>query len=577
MKSSFSGFNEKLFSSKEISSIGTVGTMRLLRGGIAKTLNFLGRALSYTSARSYGCFFLSFGIVSLFLQLGEYYFKSNPYVSIYSLILCAAVALLSIPLLMISGPVCIVLQDFRLTDRILFEFLSIKRMHRNADHASISPILAVFLGFIPSAIGYFVSVEAVLLALLILAVVAIAFTSPEFSMILTVLLLPYLPLLPYSELLLSAMSIITFISYALKVVVGKRVFNIDVYSIIALLVMVLAFISGAVGEKEGIRDSLIFIALFMGYFPVSNVIINSRLADSVVNAVIISAIPITVISIIEFIVELPSTRYTPPSYSTSGISAFFTTPSALAAFILVSAILTLAFAFENRKNARGILYGAVFIIEVFVLGIVMQPGAWIAALFALVAYTVIRSRRIPLDLLLILVIIPHLLYFIPVEVTDAVYDYLGVIPSFSEKLMECREAAKLLGSNAWLGIGSGNTGLGSNNILGIGAVFGIPILSLFILSILIRFRHASYYRLYSRNSLAHSAADMTGVAIVALLVFGAFEFIFSDVTVLYLFFTVFALSTAVLRTARRENDDRLGYYGDSRSSDSSALDVSVNS
>ena len=69
---------------------------------------------------------------------------------------------------------------------------------------------------------------------------------------------------------------------------------------------------------------------------------------------------------------------------------------------------------------------------------------------------------------------------------------------------------------------------------------------------------------------------MSGAAIVALLAFGAFDYILSDVTVLYLFITLLALSSAVLRSARRENDDRLGYYGDSSSSDSSALDVSVN-
>ena len=64
-----SGFNEKLFSSNEISGIGAVGTVRLLRGGVARALNFVGRALSYTTARAYGCFLLSFGGVSLLVGM----------------------------------------------------------------------------------------------------------------------------------------------------------------------------------------------------------------------------------------------------------------------------------------------------------------------------------------------------------------------------------------------------------------------------------------------------------------------------------------------------------------------------
>lgn len=576
MKSSFSAFNEKLVSSKEISSIGTVGTLRLLRGGVAKVLNFIGRALSYTSARAYGCFLLSFGIVSLFLDLGEYYFKSNPDVSLYSLILCAVIALLSVPFLMISQPICIVFQDFRLTDRIFFDFFSIKRMHRNTEHASIPPILAVFLGFIPATVGYFLSVELVFLAMVVLGVVTIAFTSPEFSMILTILFLPYFPLLPHSELLLAVMSIITFISYALKVMVGKRVFNIDVYSILIFAVMLLAFIGGFVIGDGKITDSLIFISLLIAYFPVSNVIINRRLADTVVNAMIVSAIPMTVIAIIEFIVELPTSSYSPPAYSTPGVSAFFTSPSALAAFILVSAIFTLVFALENKRSLCFIPYALVFILEIFVLGIVLEPGAWIAALFAMLAYTVIKSRRIPLDFLFLIAVIPHVLYFIPTGAIDAVYNYIGASPSFTEKLSECEGALGILRENAWFGTGVGYVESVANNFLGLGAELGIPILSLLVICIVIRFRHLSYYRLYTRNSLVSQVSDMSGAAIVALLAFGAFDYILSDVTVLYLFITLLALSSAVLRSARRENDDRLGYYGDSSSSDSSALDVSVN-
>ena len=64
MNHGFANLNEKIFSSREISGIGSAGTLRLLRGKSSRMLNFLGRCISYTSTRSYGCFLLSFGMLS---------------------------------------------------------------------------------------------------------------------------------------------------------------------------------------------------------------------------------------------------------------------------------------------------------------------------------------------------------------------------------------------------------------------------------------------------------------------------------------------------------------------------------
>ena len=139
MKQSFSDINEKLFSSCEISSIGAVGTMSLLHGKMAKFFNFIGRALAYTSTRSYGCFLLSFGISALLLNFGEVYFKEQTVISVSTLVICGIILLISIPLLIFDRPMCIAFQDFAPTDKLLFEFLSIKRMRRNVLHASVHP------------------------------------------------------------------------------------------------------------------------------------------------------------------------------------------------------------------------------------------------------------------------------------------------------------------------------------------------------------------------------------------------------------------------------------------------------
>ena len=117
MKKSFFRVNERLFASKEV---GGMGNVNFLRGKFVRGINILGRCLSYSSTRSYGCFLLSFGIMSLLLGLGEYYFYSQSQVASTSLLISLAIALVAIPLLVFDKPMCIAVQDFPVTDRIFF-------------------------------------------------------------------------------------------------------------------------------------------------------------------------------------------------------------------------------------------------------------------------------------------------------------------------------------------------------------------------------------------------------------------------------------------------------------------------
>ena len=587
MKSFFSRFNEWLFGSKEMSGIGTAGTMSLLRGKATKFLNFAGRTLSYTSARSYGFFLLSFGILNLLLNLGEYYFLAKPQVAFSSLVVSLVIAVMSIPLLIFDRPICVLVQDFRLTDKLFFDFLSIKRMPRNVEHVTIPPLVALFLGCIPAVVAFFVGIEWVLLTLIVAFVVINAFVSPEFSMILTLLCLPYVQILPHPVWILCSLSVITFLSFLLKVVVGKRGFHFTVYDVLICLIALFVLIGGSVGYGEdSLKNSLIFISLLLGYFPMSNIIINRRLADCAINSVIVSAVPITAIALVEFIVELPGTPYVPPQYSTPGTSALYSSTSALAAFMLVSAILTLVFAIEKKHMAKKIFYSVIFVLELAVLGIIMQPEAWLAVFLSFLAYPIIKSKKIPIDALLLVIALPYLLLFIKPDAFDALFNYLGITPSFSQKIAGYGEGLRLFFENLWFGVGIGDSSyiaatggrvpVSLNTYLGIGVELGVFVLAFLLIMVIIRLRHLSYYRVYLRYSLVSVIGEMTALGMTALLVFGAFSNVFSDIAITYMFWAVFAICTSALRTAKKEHDDRFGYYGDSSSSESGALDVGVN-
>ena len=586
MNHSFRALNEKLFSSREISGIGSAGTLRLLRGKSSRMLNFLGRCIAYTSTRSYGCFLLAFGMLSLLLNLGEYYFATVSEVSLASLITSLILSALSVPLLCVDRPLCIAVQDNAFTDLLFFEFLTIKRMHRNVKHVTVPPLVALFIGCIPAVISFFVPINYVVLSILLVTVALIAMTSPEFSMMLTLLALPYIPALPHPVVILCAMSALTIVSYGWKVILGKRVLHFDIFSVLILLFGIAALISGILSDGEGAFSlSLIFFALILSYFPAANMISNRRLADNAINAVIVSAIPIMALSVIEFIVEHPKTSYTPPSYSTDGVSVFFTSPDALAAFMLVAVISTLTFMIEKRNKLKKAFYCIVSILEIAVLGLLLLPEAWLAVVISAVVYPVIKAKRLPTDLVLAFMPLPLLVLTVPRSILDRVSAFFGAEFSFSERLSGYSEALSVFSENITFGTGLGSSAYMNsaisdtdgifNTLLGVATQLGVIALAIIVIMLVLRMRHLSYYRMYLRNSLVVVTGEMTAIALTALTAFGMLSDLFADQTVLYIFFTVFGISSAALRTAKKECDDRQGYYGDSRSSESSALDVGL--
>ncbi len=568
MKPSFSDINKKLFSSCEISSIGTVGTMSLLHGRVAKFLNFIGRALAYTPARSYGCFLLSFGISALLLNLGDVYFTEQTNVSIATLIMCAALTLLSIPLLVFERPMCIALQDFPLTDKLLFDFLSIKRMRRNVSHVGVHPIAALVIGLIPATLSFLFSMELVFLALIMIIVVNVAFATPEFSMILSLLFVPYLLYLEPTGLFAALLSLVTFLSFVVKVILGKRVFNLSISDVLFFLFMLSVLVFGLASGAEA-KSVLITCAALLGYFPISNLIVNRRLAECAKSAIVISAIPIAITALVQFIVMKVG------SSPDGEISALFESSASLTAFMLASCAATFVYAVERSHRWQRAVCFSIFIVELSAVGIMMRPEPIIALLLTALAYPVLKSRNIPNDVLMLLLVLPYALMFVPGGVLDAVSDVFDLSVPLSEQFSSYRAMFSEFFDNLWLGCAS-SAPAGANTFLGLALGFGVFAVLFFGLLILLRLRHVSYFRLYMRNSVLGATGEMAVLSMITLLIYGAFYNVFSDYTVLSLFVAVFGISAATLRTARKEYDDIIGYYDDSKSSESSALDVGVN-
>ena len=110
-KSEFNEVDKKetkksLFDPSEIKGISLKSAKTFFSGKIARALRSVSKFFSFTSSRVYGLAFLSFGILTLFLHLGEYYFMDDPQVEVSSLVIGAVFTLVSLLFLPSDKPIC---------------------------------------------------------------------------------------------------------------------------------------------------------------------------------------------------------------------------------------------------------------------------------------------------------------------------------------------------------------------------------------------------------------------------------------------------------------------------------------
>ena len=66
------------FDAVDIKGLSSKRARAFSAGRVAKLLRLISRYLAFTPARVYGLTFLSFGVLTLFLHLGGYYFMDDP-------------------------------------------------------------------------------------------------------------------------------------------------------------------------------------------------------------------------------------------------------------------------------------------------------------------------------------------------------------------------------------------------------------------------------------------------------------------------------------------------------------------
>lgn len=580
------GYNYKHGSFYTIEFTGSVS--QNLRNILQKKLFVFARAfshlLSHVCTKVYGAASISFGLVTLFM----YFLGLSAGRGISTPIIGIAFSMLSIPFLLSDKTLPIFLQDFKITDYIFYEFFCMKRANRMDSVARFPITPAVALGVLLAALGYLVPVWQTVLAIGVLVFAYISYASPEFTFLISFLLLPYFRYIPYSSLCLVIIVAIAIISFMRKVIYGKRVFHIEPYDIMLTVFTFLVLISGIfVKGMESFSSSVEMIVLAMGYTLASNVITNRRLADCALNSVIISSVVPSVISIAQF-VSL-AIRSGIGNVSFAAVEELFVRKNELAPLLLVAVVLSVAMIIQSHSTSR-IMYVAGVVINYLALMLTGEFFAIFTLLLGAFVYVVLKHRRLPIIAMPILLFIPYLLLFmIPNFALDELFVNIPSLDTAQELFDLWKYSITAFANNFFVGIGIGAESFAeemaqygiydytnsSNLFIEIGLEAGVFALISFVLLLFVRLGHRTGYHQYVKNSQTAAHARLGEVCVFCLVAYGTTNYIWSDMSAYYLFWCVFGIVSAAIRVAKKEHDDRVLYYEDTRASDYSVIDIEI--
>ncbi len=565
-------FYNAIFTSRDVGSRVTERARSVASFRPIKLLGSVVQSASYASTRAYGWFLMTFGLVSLFLHLVEYYFSSAPTDELSQLVIGAVFAILSIPLMLVDIPICEALQRFPVTDYIFFEFFSIKRTSVDKKRKKGHPIIGMILGLVPAVFGFFFPMEAVVFVLASLFFVTVSFVSPEFPFLVTLMLVPYTTMFEYSTELLVAISLLSLLSFFAKVMIGKRHYSVGISDICIIVFALVIVIFGVIGGGEAsTRISLVLVALALNYIPATNIIVNRRLADCAIDALAFSSLPVAVIAIAEYVVNILGNGRVPSS-------SVMSSPYILATYLCV----TLSLVAFSVTGVRGLAKRVIYIALLPVLTVALVCTECIPVLIVLatlvVARTILRARKVPKEILLLIAVLPPLLFLLPTSALSAI----SSVSPMSMTLVELREgllhAFDEFSENIIVGGGAADLadsapGAISNTILGLGCRFGVIAVAVLCIVCTIRLRHDTVYFVFLKSSQLSVFSNMTTVAMFAMAACGWFCDVFADLGLYCLFFTLFGLNTAALRISKNEYEEREWYFKDQKAVDSSTVDI----
>ncbi|MBE6576639.1 MAG: hypothetical protein E7653_00700 [Ruminococcaceae bacterium] len=536
-------------------------------------------SLAHVPLKIYGRFFLSFGIYTLLVYFIRTLLPILGTANDDYLFIGLAVCCITAPLHFSRVTLAKAVRYGKITSTIFVDCFGYRdeSFEKTVEIKNSSSGIAILLGLFAGVATFFVHPWAILAALISFAFVALIVNTPEIGILISIFSLPFLAIVDHPTLCLAVLVLTTSISYAIKLIRGKRVLKFELIDIMVLVFAILVFLAGAitVGGRASYNSALLSCAMMLIYFLIKNLIRTEKWLRRCVLAFVGSGTVIAAYGVIQYVLGFAVDDWLDTTYFTNiygRATSVFDNPNYLAAYLCAVFPFALYCAINRETTKERSLYSWASVLIVACIVFTWSRAAWIAVIVCSIVFFMIRSRKTVRYIIGVLCTIPFLIFIIPDNILTRfmsigdladsstlyrVYTWIGSIKMIKDNLLGgigygTEAFAEVYPSYAYAGI---EEAVHSHSLylqiiisMGIGGILCFAFVA-------VLFAQKSFEYIKSPcNDDTRTITSAALVSVIGLLIMGVFDYIWYNYTVFFAFWMVMAIGVAAVKIGNREKE-----------------------
>lgn len=528
------------------------------------------------SLRSYGNFWMSFGVYTIIVYFVKMGVPALPKAEVDTLIVGIMACICSIPLLFAKGTLISAVGRSMFTRLLFSEAFGFrdetfeKKAEASPKHANFMILFGIICGVLTLLIDP-LFIPASIFGIILLVLI---FSTPEVGVLISLFFLPFFTFLANPTISLSILVLLTFLSYVFKIIRGKRIFRIELLDIAVIVFGVMIYFGGviSVGGEISYLSSLLTCSLMIGYFLVVNLMRTQKWLNRCFVALMSSATLVSFIGVLQYFFGTLNVSWLDRDYFPDikgRVTALFENSNVLAAYLVM--IFPLILCSLLRSTGKNKILAFISSVSVFLCIIfTWSRGAWLALIFSVLLYFLMYSKKTVRFLCGAIFVIPFAAFLLPDNIVRRFMSIGDMADSsISYRVYTWKGTLSAIFENLFGGVGYGTetyrevyptysyAGMEAaehSHSLYLQLWFSLGIVGLIVFCVLMLLFAQQTLENIKITSDIQNKVQTTAVfcSVFAALIMGAFDYIWYNYRVFFVFWIMIALASVYARVDRAE-------------------------
>ncbi len=356
---------------------------------LINTTSLLARWLLAMPLKIYGMFFASFGIYTAAVCLLKAYALLAKDAAVRDLMVGIIVVSVSVPMLFSSRCLAEALGASRVLRPILINVFGVSAVSLEKEAVDVRyHSISVVAGLAFGTLTYFFDPLYILVGFLTVILLWLLMSFPEAGVVIAFASVPFMGFVEHPSLTLAILVMLTAFSYGIKLLRGKRVVAFEIVDLFVFLFWLVTLLSGITPSgRAGANEALLSAGLMLIYFLASNLIrsrnwLNITLALSIASATVTSFLGLAQ-SLLGY-AKLDWIDETFFSGITGRVTSVFENPNVLSAYLVIVIPATIAVCFYHKDRSVRVLCAICAAIMLACVIFTWSRGAWIGLCASLI-------------------------------------------------------------------------------------------------------------------------------------------------------------------------------------------------